>query len=116
MTSVRRLFLLCYDIADPVRLQRVGRCMNGHGVRIQYSIFVVPTDRHRLDAVLAELEALIDPREDDIRAYPIDARRELQMLGKQLIPQGIVDQPEMLRRLRPPRRRARRSGKLRVVR
>jgi CRISPR-associated protein Cas2 len=38
MTRTR--YLVCYDIADPMRLRRVCQIMQGFGVRMQYSVFL----------------------------------------------------------------------------
>lgn len=36
----RRRYLIAYDIADPVRLRRICAIMEGHGERLQYSVFL----------------------------------------------------------------------------
>lgn len=36
----RRRYLVAYDIADPKRLRQVIRIMEGHGERLQYSVFL----------------------------------------------------------------------------
>ena len=88
--SGRMLFhLLAYDIADPVRLKAVARIAESHGVRIQYSLFLMrlsPSTRQRL---LAELQRVIHPREDDVRLYPLPARPEWETMGKAIWPEGI---------------------------
>ncbi len=88
--SGRILFhLLAYDIADPVRLKAVARIAESYGVRIQYSLFLMrlsPPSRQRL---LAELERVIHPRQDDVRLYPLPARPEWETMGKAIWPEGI---------------------------
>lgn len=37
---MRRRHLIAYDIADPVRLRRVIKLMEGYGDRLQYSVFL----------------------------------------------------------------------------
>jgi CRISPR-associated protein Cas2 len=85
-----RLHLVCYDIADPRRLGRVHRCMVRHGLPLQYSVFLVYTHKAGLQAILAELRALIDQRQDDVRAYPLPREVDYQHLGRQLLPEGVT--------------------------
>ena len=37
---MRHRFLVCYDVADPRRLARTYRKMNGFGEPAQYSVFI----------------------------------------------------------------------------
>jgi len=71
----RRLYLICYDIAeDPKRLNRVARYLSKFAFRVQYSVFVVGSFfEHSLEGVLRGLAAIIDPRKDDVRCYPLPA-------------------------------------------
>lgn len=85
-----RLHLICYDIADPRRLNRVHRCLTRHGIPLQYSVFLVYAHKTGLQAVLAELRALIDHRKDDVRAYPLPRKVDYQHLGRQLFPDGVT--------------------------
>ncbi len=88
--SGRPLFhLLAYDIADPMRLRTVARIAETYGVRIQYSLFLMrltPTLRKEL---LAELARAINPREDDVRLYPLPAKPEWETMGRAIWPEGI---------------------------
>ena len=85
-----RLHLVCYDIADPRRLGRVSRCLVRHGLPLQYSVLLVYAHRAGLQAILAELRALIDRREDDVRAYPLPRDADYRHLGRQLLPEGVT--------------------------
>jgi CRISPR-associated protein Cas2 len=73
--------LVCYDIRQPRRLRRVHRCMLGWGTPLQYSVFhclLNGADKQRLTD---ELNALIDPREDDIRIYALRSPAAIEFLG-----------------------------------
>lgn len=85
-----KLHLLAYDIADPVRLQRVHRAVRQIGLPLQYSVFLVPARAAELDALLRELHALIVDAEDDIRVYPLPARLEAERFGRQRLPDGLT--------------------------
>ena len=82
--------LICYDIADPKRLVRVHRFMMNVGVPVQYSVFtaLLPLREQRL--LIQDLEAIIDPLEDDIRLYPLPDRVDPITLGQQPFPEGVM--------------------------
>lgn len=83
--------IICYDICDPRRLNRIYRALCKRAWPIQYSVFLFTGDRRQLRACLQELQALMDPREDDIRAYPLPRRGLHWSLGQSLLPEGIYE-------------------------
>ena len=82
--------LICYDIADPKRLTRVHRFMMNLGVPLQYSVFTALLSLREQQRLMLDLAALIDPREDDIRLYPLPDRIIPITLGQQLFPEGVM--------------------------
>lgn len=88
--SHRRLYLVCYDIADPQRLARIGRFMSKRAFRVQYSVFVLQSTPSGLDRLLEELARMIDRREDDVRAYPLPGKGEVALLGQQMFPPDVM--------------------------
>lgn len=78
------LYLICYDIRHPRRLGRVARYLEKNAIRIQYSVFSAHLDARRLRLMLEELDSLIEPKEDDIRVYPLPRQGEVTLIGKQL--------------------------------
>lgn len=82
-------YLIAYDITSPRRLARMHRYLSRIGAPIQYSIFYVTLDERALERCLAEAASLIDPREDDLRCYPLPERGLRQRLGKATLPAGI---------------------------
>lgn len=91
MARQRRLYLICYDIAeDPKRLNRVARYLEKFAWRVQYSVFVGSFFEHSLEGVLRGLEHIIDPRKDDVRCYPLPERAEVVLMGPQLFPEDIL--------------------------
>lgn len=85
----RRLYIVCYDIADPRRLTRVHRQLSRQGIPLQYSVFLLFTHPVGLQRVLAALRGRIDEREDDVRAYPVAAKLDYVHRGRALFPEGI---------------------------
>jgi CRISPR-associated protein Cas2 len=88
-TGKVQLHLLAYDIADPDRLVRVHRTVRRYGAPLQYSVFLIPGTSTAVDALLSELQHLIDEQEDDIRVYPLPARLDLVHYGRQWMPDGV---------------------------
>ncbi len=75
-------YLLCYDISDGRRLNRVRQAVALTGRPLQYSVFLVTTTEKGLEKLIDDLEREIDPREDDIRIYPLEDHTVIQTLGQ----------------------------------
>ncbi len=91
MARQRRLYLICYDIAeDPKRLARVARYLQKYAFRVQYSVFVGAFFEHSLEGVLRGLERIIDPRKDDVRCYPLPDKADVVLMGSQIFPNDIM--------------------------
>jgi len=86
----RRVYLAAYDIADGRRLRRVARCLTKVGIRLQYSLFYLPLTVVERVGLLAELEALIDPSEDDVRLYPLPKQGQVTWLGRSPFPDDVM--------------------------
>ena len=62
---MRHRFLVCDDVADPKRLARTYRKMNGFGEPAQYSVFICdlsPKERALLETALTEILNLKEDR------------------------------------------------------
>lgn len=68
------LTIVAYDIAHAKRLARVARVCEDFGVRVQYSIFECRLEESDFASFWDRLLAEIDPDEDRVVAYKIDAR------------------------------------------
>jgi len=88
--STPRQFLICYDIADPKRLARVHKYLSARAFPVQYSVFSVRTTARRVDAMLDDLNRIINSREDDLRAYTLSDRTKHTSLGRQILPEGAA--------------------------
>jgi CRISPR-associated protein Cas2 len=86
----KKLYLISYDIADPKRLGRTHRILKKAGLPLQYSVFTVVMNRTRLERLLAAIERVIDPREDDVRCYALPAAINCKTLGRQLFPEDVM--------------------------
>lgn len=92
----RRRYLIAYDIADPIRLRRVCKVMEGYGDRLQYSVFVCDLSRSELVHTRMDVEAEMLMSEDslvivdlgelsDARFLFVGRRRPLPRTGPRVI-------------------------------
>ncbi len=68
---MRRIYLVTYDIADDKRLRRVFRKMNGYGEHLQYSVFQCELSDKEHARMIADLNPLINHREDQILIFSL---------------------------------------------
>ncbi|GIX36643.1 MAG: hypothetical protein KatS3mg126_2422 [Lysobacteraceae bacterium] len=82
MDAQRALFLVAYDIADPRRLARVGRCLAGYRVAGQKSLIEIWVTPAELAALRTRLDSLIDPQEDRVHGFGLDPRMKPWLFGR----------------------------------
>jgi len=58
--------IVCYDICNPKRLRKVYQKCRGYGEHLQYSVFRCELTERRRASLMAELDELIDHREDQV--------------------------------------------------
>lgn len=92
-------WILCYDIRDPRRLQRVHRYVSKHGLPLQYSAFLLKGNRETIERILAGLRPYLDERVDDVRCYPLGKDTRIWGLGRQFTDGPAVLTDEILDRL-----------------
>ena len=68
------LRVIVYDIACPKRLRRIAQVCEQSGVRIQKSVFECWLDEERFESLWAQLLTLLEPQEDTLAAYVLDAK------------------------------------------
>lgn len=86
------LSVVAYDICDQKRLSRVARVCEDYGVRVQYSVFECRLDEAEFTQFWDQLCEEIDPAEDRIVAYKIDARcaRETLTAGTMVCSEKVL--------------------------
>ncbi|MDP0491023.1 MAG: CRISPR-associated endonuclease Cas2 [Verrucomicrobiota bacterium JB023] len=86
------LTLIGYDITSPKRLSKVAKVCLDYGVRTQYSFFECHLDALEFDQLWQTLNQLIDPDEDKLVAYTLDARsaRKTRTAGQMVSPEKVV--------------------------
>lgn len=92
---MRKTYLVCYDIANDRRLQKVHKTMRGFGDHLQYSIFECQLNRAELVRCRHTLGQIIDHKKDQVLFVdlgPSEGRgdRVITALGK---PYSSFDAP-----------------------
>lgn len=84
-----RNWIIGYDITSPRRLARMHRAMIDRATPIEYSIFLFCGTENALEECLHRVTALLDPRTDDVRCYPLPKRGFQERIGRATLPEGI---------------------------
>lgn len=74
---MRQAFIVSYDIADPKRLRRVFKTVQGYGEHLQLSVFRCELDKRELIELRAKLSKLINHALDQVLFVdigPVDGR------------------------------------------
>jgi CRISPR-associated protein Cas2 len=82
-------FLICYDIANPKRLGRVHRRAVKHAAFVQYSVYYLIGAKSDLDAMLGDIQDVIDDDQDDVRAYTVEPLSDAIRVGACWLPEDI---------------------------
>jgi CRISPR-associated protein Cas2 len=69
----RRRFLVAYDIRDDRRLRLVAGCMEGYGMRIQYSVFVCDLSEREKFLMRGDIESRMKLSEDSVMIIDLGA-------------------------------------------
>ena len=85
----RTNWLICYDIADPVRLVRVNKEVRRYATPFQYSVFRAYATKRGVAERLNALADVIDPRQDDVRAYPLLTSATPVVYGRRMLAEGV---------------------------
>ena len=69
MSERRSRYVIAYDIPSDRRRTRIAQTLEGHGERVQYSVFECTLRREDLKRLRERLKPLLVPEEDDVRFY-----------------------------------------------
>lgn len=76
---MKPLWLVCYDIRDNKRRQKLAKALERHCQRVQYSVFECPLDTKTLEKYLTSTWLpLLKLPEDSLRAYPLNLTAQQQ--------------------------------------
>ena len=66
-------FVVCYDVADNRRRQRIAKILDAYGDRIQESVFELPVPAKLMQECLESVMSVLDTTEDGLIVYPLCA-------------------------------------------
>jgi len=81
---------VAYDIADPRRLGRIFRHLRKLAFHLQYSVFLANLTQADLKILIKDIQNIIDPREDDVRIYPLPTDPDWNWLGSSPLPEATI--------------------------
>ncbi len=83
---MRRTYLVCYDVTEPGRLQRVHKKMLGYGEPAQYSVFLCDLSRKELALLRADLAEQIDMSADRVMVADMgsDGDGRIEFVGSRM--------------------------------
>jgi len=87
--NLTRTWLIAYDITCPKRLGRVHRYLKKHAIPVQYSVFTTQANDHGIRRIRDVLAAIINPKTDDVRMYPLPKVLEVHHVGRRSLPEGL---------------------------
>ncbi len=64
-------WVIAYDIADDRRRAQVARVLEGHGLRVQWSVFECRLNLTEMQRMRRRLLDLVEPGSDRLRFYPL---------------------------------------------
>ncbi|MCT7977593.1 CRISPR-associated endonuclease Cas2 [Laspinema olomoucense] len=84
-------YLICYDITEDNRRNRVAKVLETYGMRVQQSVFEAVLNETEYHQLQARLLKLLNKRQDQLRFYPLSPanRDRIVILGRQ--PEFTVD-------------------------
>lgn len=65
------IYMVCYDICNPKRLQKTAKVIENYGLRIQYSFFQCEMPREIMHRMKKEVLNIIDVKADYFFIYPL---------------------------------------------
>lgn len=82
----RALFVAAYDVRDPKRLRKALEVLKKYSTGGQKSVFECYLTEAERATLLSDIGAVLDPAADKFLLLPVDARREVKVLGKAVPP------------------------------
>lgn len=78
----RYIILAIYDIVDNKRRNKMVKCLEGFGVRVQKSAFEAYLTKKRYEKLMNKASNIIDTREDSLRVYLLANHTSVRSWGK----------------------------------
>ena len=66
MNNCTNRFLVAYDIVDNKRRRELAKLLQGHGYRLQYSLFQMDAKPSKMERFVRHVKSIIKPAEDSV--------------------------------------------------
>ncbi|PSO85417.1 MAG: CRISPR-associated endonuclease Cas2 [Cyanobacteria bacterium QS_5_48_63] len=79
------VYLICYDVVDDYRRNKISQVLEGYGLRVQWSVFECELTKKQCQTLQSKLTRYLNEGEDQVRFYPVSAHnwRNALILGVQ---------------------------------
>jgi len=84
-------YLICYDIVNDSRRNKVSRLLEAYGLRVQKSVFECVLDDKQYENLSKRLLKLLNKHSDQIRFYPLSAHCRCKVVVLGIQPEFAVD-------------------------
>jgi len=74
-------FIICYDISDNKKRNKVSKKLKAFGIRTQYSVFEIEADKSKILSLFDEINLMLDEI-DRFFIYPVKEVNKIKRLGK----------------------------------
>jgi CRISPR-associated protein Cas2 len=64
-------YLICYDVTEDRRRNRVADTLKDYGRRIQFSVFIADLDEALSHRMMEAVRRVVDPEQDKIHVFPL---------------------------------------------
>ncbi len=64
-------YVICYDLTDDRRRDRLSKALLDYGKRIQHSVFLAHLDEELLERMMVRVRGLIEESEDRVHVFPL---------------------------------------------
>lgn len=78
----KKHILLCYDISDKRRLQKLQRHVSQNLLQIQYSIYYGVLSNAQISELIIQIGKIINPHHDDVKLYEVEPLAKAFLVGK----------------------------------
>lgn len=89
MRTTEHWYLICYDIRDQRRLQRLQRLLRRTAFALQESVFIFPGTQPQWQQLQQLIRKKIKPSVDDVKIYQLPSGFTLEFYGQLPWPDGV---------------------------
>jgi CRISPR-associated protein Cas2 len=78
-------YLICYDVVQDNRRNKVAHLLEGYGMRVQKSVFECVLTDKQYEMLTRKLDRYLKPEEDQLRFYPMSGHTRRKVALQDLV-------------------------------